>query len=69
MIIQELVCKPDGTQEFVSREVPDDFFTPPTPEPTVEEKQAEQIRAQNATITMLSSVMNDILADLEALRA
>lgn len=42
---------------------------PPTPEPTVEEKQAEQIRAQNATIAVISSAMNDILSDLEALRA
>lgn len=26
MIIEVLVCKPDGTQAFESREVSDDFF-------------------------------------------
>jgi hypothetical protein len=38
MITNELVCKPDGTQELVQKEVADDYFDVPTPEPTAEEK-------------------------------
>ena len=29
MIIDVLVCKPDGTQRIEQREVPDDWFTAP----------------------------------------
>ena len=38
MTINELVCKPDGTQEIISREVPDDFFDISAPPPTAEER-------------------------------
>ena len=31
MIIDVLVCKPDGTQVFEKQEVPDNYFTSPTP--------------------------------------
>lgn len=41
---------------------------PTPPEPTTEEKQMEQIRAQNATIAMMSSVISDLIADVEALK-
>ena len=38
MIINELVCKSDGTQEVAQREVPDNFFDVPKLSPTIEEK-------------------------------
>jgi hypothetical protein len=30
MIIDVLICRADGSQELVQREVPDDYMTPPT---------------------------------------
>ncbi len=52
MIIDELVCKPDGTQTIGQREVPDDFFTPPASEPTAEEK----LRADVDFLAMVTGV-------------
>jgi len=60
----------DGTAVTREIEVAENYFDPPaTPEATAEEKQAEQIRAQNATITMLYSVLSDLQSDVEALQA
>ena len=39
MIIEVLVCKPDGTQALESREVPDDFFESVTPLDSATDKQ------------------------------
>ncbi len=38
MIIDVLVCRPDGTQEIEKQEVPEDWFTVPEAVPPVEEK-------------------------------
>lgn len=52
MIINELVCKPDGTQELQQREVSDDFFDTPTPEPT----EAEKLRADVDFLAIMTGV-------------
>ena len=52
MIIQELVCKADGTQETVQREVPDDFFAQPTPQPT----ETEKLRADIDFLAIMTGV-------------
>ena len=39
MTIDVLVCRPDGSQTLVQREVPDDYLTPFTPEPPAESEQ------------------------------
>lgn len=62
MIINELICKPDGTQEIQQREVPDDFFNPPTQLPTTEEKLAAFKRSTDATISVMSAVIDTLLA-------
>ena len=36
MIIEVLVCKPDGTQALESREVPDDWFEDKSAQQTAE---------------------------------
>lgn len=38
-------------------------------EPTIEEQLQESIRSQNATITIMASVINDLMSDVEALQA
>ena len=50
MIIDNLVCRPDGTQTIEQREVSDDFFTPSTPLPTAE----EQLRADVDYLAMVT---------------
>lgn len=50
--LETLVCKVDGTQTIETREVPDDFFTPPTPEPT----EAEKLQSQIDYLAMMTEV-------------
>jgi|GEM_PF-2379919 len=52
MIIDVLVCKPDGTQTIEPQEFPDDFFTQPTPEPT----EIEKLRADFDYLVMVQGV-------------
>lgn len=40
MIVEVLVCRPDGTQELVQKEVPEDYFSVSDEMP--EEKQTEE---------------------------
>lgn len=39
MILNVLICSPDGSQQLEQREVPDDFFEPVTPSESVTDKQ------------------------------
>lgn len=62
-VVTSFLCNTTAWEEWKASLPPEK-----PPEPTTEEKQAEQIRAQNATITMLFSVLSDLQADVEALQ-
>ena len=52
MIIQELVCAPDGTQTLRNREVPDAFFNEPTAQPT----ETDRLRADVDYLAVMTGV-------------
>lgn len=41
MTIQVLLCRPDGTQEQTTRQVPEDYFVPVPPEEDAEKESRE----------------------------
>lgn len=57
MIINELVCKPDGTQIMEQREVPDNFFDTPVPELTLEQRTTALEATQSDVIDVLASAL------------
>lgn len=53
MIIDVLQINADGTQELVQKEVPEDYYATPTPQPTPEDILLQRIATLEATVTSL----------------
>lgn len=52
MIIEELICKTNGTQAIEQRELPDNFFTQQTEQPT----ETEKLRADVDYLAIMTGV-------------
>ena len=57
MMINELVCKPDGTQMLEQKEVTDNFFNVPIPELTIEQRTTALEATQSDVIDILASAL------------
>ncbi len=55
MIINELVCNPDGTQVMSQQEIPD--FITPALEPTLEQRTTALEATQSDVIDVLASAL------------